>query len=48
VSFHARLRSEIEFRQHLPAVLRIHVLAGRVYCLENNREVTPKLCLGRK
>jgi hypothetical protein len=46
VSFHALLLSEIEFRQHLPAVLRIHVLTGRVYCPENNREVTPKLCLG--
>jgi hypothetical protein len=24
----------------------IHILAGRVYCPENSREVTPKLCLG--
>jgi hypothetical protein len=46
VSFHALLRSDIEFRQHLPVVLRIHVLAGRVYFPENNREVTPKLYLG--
>ena len=35
-----------KIRQHLPAVLRIHVLAGRVYCPENNRAVTPKLFLG--
>jgi hypothetical protein len=46
VSFHALLRSEIEFWQHLPAVLWIHVLAGRVYYPENNREVTSKLYLG--
>ena len=30
VSFHALLLSETEFRQHLPAVLQIHVLAGRL------------------
>jgi hypothetical protein len=45
VSFHALLRSEIEFRQHLPAILRIDALVGRVYCPENNMEVTSKLCL---
>jgi hypothetical protein len=28
VSFHVLLRSETEFRQHLPAILRIHVLGG--------------------
>ena len=31
VSFHAPLLSEMEFRQHLPAVLSIHVLQGRVW-----------------
>jgi hypothetical protein len=46
VSFHALLRSKTDFWQHIPVVLQIHVLAGRVYCLENNREVTPKLCSG--
>ena len=33
VSFHALLLSEIEFRQHLPIVLQIHVLPGRV-CIQ--------------
>jgi hypothetical protein len=46
VSFHALLRSETEFQQHLPVVFRIHVLAGRVYCPENNMDVTLKLYLG--
>ena len=45
VSFHALLRSETEFRHNLPALLWIDVLVGIVYCLENNREVTPKLCI---
>jgi hypothetical protein len=45
VSFHVVLLSETEFRQHLPAVLQIHVLAGSVYP-ENNREMVPKLSLG--
>ena len=30
VSFHALLLSKIEFRQHLPVVLQIHVLEGRL------------------
>ena len=30
VSFHALLLSETEFWQHLPAVLQMHVLAGRL------------------
>ena len=40
VSFHAPLLSETEFRQHLPAVLPIHVLQGRV-CI---RRTTGRCC----
>jgi hypothetical protein len=40
------LVSEKEFRQHLPAILRIHVLAGIVYCPDNNMKVTLKLYFG--
>jgi hypothetical protein len=42
VSFYGLLRSETEFRQHLPVVLPIREI---VYW-ENNGEVLPKLCLG--
>jgi hypothetical protein len=45
-SVHALLRSKTEIRQHIPLVLRIHILEGRVYCSENNKEVTMKLYLG--
>jgi hypothetical protein len=34
VSFHALLQSETKFRQHLLAILRVHVLAGRVLSKE--------------
>ena len=40
VSFHALLLSEAEFRQHLPAVLQIHVLEGRL-CI---RRTTGRCC----
>ena len=46
VSFHALLLSEIEFRQHLPTVLQIHVLPKKSAYPENNREVMLKHCLG--
>ena len=39
-SFHALLRSEIEFRQHLPVVLQIHVPTGRL-CI---RRTTGRYC----
>jgi hypothetical protein len=40
VTFHGLLLSETEFRQHLPAVLQIHVLAGRL-CI---RRTTGRWC----
>ena len=40
VSFHALLLSETEFRQHFPAVLQIHILAGRL-CI---RRTTGRCC----
>jgi hypothetical protein len=40
VSFHILLRFEIEFRQHLPDVLQIHVLVGRLYI----RRTTGRWC----
>ena len=46
VSFHALLLSEIEFWQHLPAVLQIHVLPKKSEYPENNREVMLKLYFG--
>jgi hypothetical protein len=46
VSFHALLRSEKEFRRHLPVVLRtVHSPWQAVY-LENSGEVLPKFYLG--
>ena len=46
VSFHALLRSETEFRRHLPVVLRtVHSPCQDVYP-ENSGEVLPKLYLG--
>ena len=48
--FHALLRSETEFRQHLPAVLQIHVSATSRENVhpENNGEALSKLYLGSK
>ena len=46
VSFHALLRSEKEFRRHLPVVLRtVHSPCQDVYP-ENCGEVLPKFYLG--
>jgi hypothetical protein len=46
VSFHALLRSETEFRCHLPVVLwTVHSPYQDVY-LENSVEVLSKFCLG--
>jgi hypothetical protein len=46
VSFYALLRSEIEFRCHLPIVLQtVHSPCQGVYP-KNSGEVLPKLCLG--
>jgi hypothetical protein len=45
VNFNAPFLSKIEFWQHLPDVLPIHVLQESVYP-ENNRDVMPKVCLG--
>jgi hypothetical protein len=46
VSFHALLRSETEFRHHLPVVLRtVHSPSQDVYP-ENSGEVLSKTCLG--
>ena len=44
---HALLRSESEFRQHLPAALPIHVSAKNREDVhpENNGEALPKFCL---
>ena len=42
VSFHGLLRSETEFRHHLPVVLRIHTLLRQDVYLENSGEVLPK------
>ena len=46
VSFHGLLRSETEFRYHLPVVLWIRTLVWQDVYLENSGEVLPKLCLG--
>ena len=45
VSLCGPLRSEAEFRHHLPVVLRIQSPFRDVY-LENSGEVLPKFCLG--
>jgi hypothetical protein len=46
VSSHVLLWSEIEFRHHLPVVLRIHTLLWQDMYLENSGEVLPKFYLG--
>ena len=45
VNFHGLLRSETEFRHHLPVVLQIRTLLWQDVYLENSGEVLPKFYL---